>query len=62
MTVTVEVKVKLTIELVGNAHVDDVDIVLSDMDYDFISQTCGATITDTEIIETTEALDIVYNY
>ena len=53
MTVTVEVKVKLSIELVENAHIDDVEIVLWDMDYDFTSQTCGATITDTEIIETT---------
>lgn len=51
MTVIVEVKVKLSIELVGNAHVDDVNVVLSDMDYNFVSQTVGATITDTEIIE-----------
>lgn len=52
-----EVFINITTRIVINAD-DSVDIneVLDELDYNFISQTDGAVITDTEIIDT-EVID-----
>ena len=46
--VTVEVKVKLVIEMGEGIEVSD---VIQEMDYDFTSTVDGTDITDTEILE-----------
>jgi len=48
MQKTVDVTIRLTINVKGEVEISD---VINEMDYDFTSATKGATIVDTEVVE-----------